>query len=67
MKLNEPDNYGRYPVQCQKCGMVLQNKFNLRRHDSIVHLRNFPFQCSVCRLGLGTKQQLENHMLIKHS
>ncbi len=53
-------------VTCLKCGKVLSNVANGRRHYNTVHQFNMPEKCTICKTVCKNKQALEMHMRRNH-
>lgn len=50
-------------VQCEECGKILRNKYNLRVHLKS-HSQEKPFSCSLCSRQFKWKHMLQNHLRV---
>jgi len=52
--------------QCAQCGKILQNKFSLKKHEQIVHMKIRNFSCDKCDKKFGHKVDLMDHTRTIH-
>lgn len=53
-----------YSCAVEGCMKEYYNKFNLKRHISICHLKSNLFICNTCGVALVCKKNLREHMFI---
>jgi len=52
--------------QCAQCGKILHNKFSLKKHEQIVHMKIRNFSCTKCDKKFGHKVDLLDHIRTIH-
>jgi len=52
--------------QCAQCGKILHNKFSLKKHEQIVHMKIRNFTCAKCDKKFGHKVDLLDHIRTIH-
>jgi len=52
--------------QCAQCGKILHDKFSLKKHEQIVHMKIKNFSCEKCDKKFGHKVDLLDHVRTIH-
>eukprot|EP00090_Calanus_glacialis_P022945 TRINITY_DN35314_c0_g1_i1.p1 TRINITY_DN35314_c0_g1~~TRINITY_DN35314_c0_g1_i1.p1 ORF type:complete len:448 (-),score=80.34 TRINITY_DN35314_c0_g1_i1:40-1383(-) len=52
--------------QCAQCGKILHDKFSLKKHEQIVHMKIKNFTCDKCEKKFGHKVDLLDHIRTIH-
>eukprot|EP00092_Neocalanus_flemingeri_P007758 GFUD01008376.1.p1 GENE.GFUD01008376.1~~GFUD01008376.1.p1 ORF type:complete len:462 (-),score=73.28 GFUD01008376.1:42-1385(-) len=52
--------------QCAQCGKILRDKFSLKKHEQIVHMKIKNFCCDKCEKKFGHKVDLLDHVRTIH-
>merc|ERR1719186_348116 len=52
--------------QCAQCGKILHDKFSLKKHEQIVHMKIKNFSCDKCDKKFGHKVDLLDHVRTIH-
>ncbi|KAL1430925.1 hypothetical protein MTO96_014770 [Rhipicephalus appendiculatus] len=57
---------GAKPHACSICGMRFTQRIHAKKHELIVHGRQYPVHCPHCNKGFQNMSQLRKHMLARH-
>lgn len=49
-------------TSCPDCGKQYTNKFNMKRHYALSHLREQKYVCELCGKSLSSKQNYQEHV-----
>jgi len=52
--------------QCAQCGKILHDKFSLKKHEQIVHMKIKKFACDKCEKKFGHKVDVLDHIRTVH-